>query len=363
MSIKIFLQSKFKKISYFLFSFIYPKIKKSINVEEDSRIEVNKIFQEDGLMYEVFTIPNGRLYTDTIHDTAVILEDRLIKEASFQLRDNKNSASNNNIVFSKGTSRLQKKIKGTVLSLLTGGGGNNNYWHWLFDVLPRIELSKLRKNSEYVTHYLFPNLETKFQRETLDLLEIKKDQRLSSKIFRHIAADKLIITSHPHVLNDVDEKNETIPVWIIKFLQNSFLKKIKSKSFPKKIYIDRKDSKFNLKQTRAINNEEEVVNCLNKKGFKKISLSEHSFIDQVSIFNNADIIAGLHGSGFSNIVFSKKGVKVLEFKSEKTGNVIKNLAKNCKLNHISIVGDLIKPAPNQQGLINININSLTDKIN
>jgi capsular polysaccharide biosynthesis protein len=83
----------------------------------------------------------------------------------------------------------------------------------------------------------------------------------------------------------------------------------------------------------------------------------------VSIFNNADIIAGLHGSGFSNIVFSKKGVKVLEFKSEKTGNVIKNLAKNCKLNHISIVGDLIKPAPNQQGLINININSLTDKIN
>ena len=29
-----------------------------------------------------------------------------------------------------------------VLSLLTGGGGNDNYWHWMFDVLPRIKLSE-----------------------------------------------------------------------------------------------------------------------------------------------------------------------------------------------------------------------------
>jgi len=362
MSIKNFLQSQFKKISYFLFSFIYSKIKKSINVEEEPSIEVKKIFQEDGLMYKVFSIPNARLYTDTIHDTAVILNDKSVKDAYFQLRDNKNSASNNNIVFSKGTPRFQKKIKGTVLSLLTGGGGNNNYWHWLFDVLPRIELSNLSKESEHITHYLFPNLETKYQRETLDLLDIKKEQRLSSKIFRHITADRLIVTTHPHILNNVDEKNETIPIWIIKFLQNSFLKKIENRAFPKKVYIDRKDSKFNLKKTRAINNEEEVTNKLIKKRIKRISLSAHSFIDQVSIFNNADVIAGLHGSGFSNIVFSKKDVKVIEFKSEQTGNVIENLAKNCKLNHISIIGDLIKPAPNQQGVINININSLIEQI-
>ena len=55
-------------------------------------------------------------------------------------------------------------------------------------------------------------------------------------------------------------------------------------------------------------------------------------------------------------------MKVIEFKSEKTGNVIENLAKNCKLNHISIIGDLIKPAPNQQGVININIDSLIEQI-
>ena len=46
----------------------------------------------------------------------------------------------------KGTPRKLKEIKGTVLSLLTGGAGNNNYWHWLYDVLPRLSLcSKIEK--------------------------------------------------------------------------------------------------------------------------------------------------------------------------------------------------------------------------
>ena len=39
-----------------------------------------------------------------------------------------------NIVFSKGTPRFKKRIKGNLFSLLTGGAGNHNYWHWMFDV-------------------------------------------------------------------------------------------------------------------------------------------------------------------------------------------------------------------------------------
>ena len=37
-----------------------------------------------------------------------------------------------NIVFKKGTPRIKNQRQGIVL--LTGGGGNDNYWHWLFDV-------------------------------------------------------------------------------------------------------------------------------------------------------------------------------------------------------------------------------------
>ena len=47
------------------------------------------------------------------------------------------SNSKNNSVFEKGTPRL-KILKGRIFSLLTGGGGNSNYFHWLLDVLPRL---------------------------------------------------------------------------------------------------------------------------------------------------------------------------------------------------------------------------------
>ena len=46
----------------------------------------------------------------------------------------------NNSIFTKGTPRILKNITGPLLCMLTGGGGNNNYWHWMFDVLPRIGL-------------------------------------------------------------------------------------------------------------------------------------------------------------------------------------------------------------------------------
>ena len=74
----------------------------------------------------------------------------------------------------KGTPRRLRNLNGIVLSLLTGGGGNENYFHWLYDVLPRIGIcSKLVGLSE-IDFFLLPNLSKKFQNETLDCLNIPK---------------------------------------------------------------------------------------------------------------------------------------------------------------------------------------------
>ena len=100
-------------------------------------------------------------------------------------------------MFSKGTPRLQKKINGSVLSLLTGGGGNDNYWHWLFDVLPRLALCQEIINLEKINYFLLPNNKKKFQKETLDILKINESKQISSENYRHILCDKLFVTSHP----------------------------------------------------------------------------------------------------------------------------------------------------------------------
>ena len=227
--IKKFLQKIFKIISYGTFFKIYGKIEKSIDSGEDDRIKVKIINIEKDLRYRVYNIDNGRLYTDRIQDIAVLLDDKIIEEPSFQLRrthDSKiyNSKAKDNIVFKKGTPRKLRNLNGSVLSLLTGGGGNNNYWHWLFDVLPRLGLCSKTISLNEIDYFLLPDDVKKFQNETLDCLNISKHKRLSSVKFRHIKAKKLIITDHPVMISGNATKDiQNIPDWISLWLKNNFL--------------------------------------------------------------------------------------------------------------------------------------------
>ena len=52
--------------------------------------------------------------------------------------------------------------------------GNYNYWHWMFDVLPRIKILSNIININEIDNFLLPNLDKNFQRESLDLLGIPK---------------------------------------------------------------------------------------------------------------------------------------------------------------------------------------------
>ncbi len=137
-------QKFFKFISYSLFKILYGSVEGIIDPNNNDEIEIKFVKKNGQINYNVYKVKNGRLYTDRINDTAIIKNNKIIKGPSFQFRTNNSRVINGNvkenIIFTKGTPRLQKKINGKVLSLLTGGGGNDNYWHWLFDVLPRIDI-------------------------------------------------------------------------------------------------------------------------------------------------------------------------------------------------------------------------------
>ena len=235
-----------------------------------------------------------------------------------------------------------------------------------FDVLPRLYLLKRSKsfNSE-IDYYLFPSLEKKFQNETLDILNIPKEKRLSSKIVRHLFSDQIIATSHPYALQNKPLYDSLkMPAWIFKYLREIFFEKVNinlnNKILPKKIYINRKDSLV----PRYIINEKEVSNCLNEKGFSSFTLSDLSFVEQVQLFYNADYVVGLHGAGFANIIFCKPNTKILELKPISAGDVIKNLAINNNLiyDDISAKGKTIN-LNNQAGDIEIDISLLKNIIN
>ena len=365
--IKKILQQAFKNISYFLFLKVYGKIDDQIVAEQDKRIHVEFTNIGKDLKYKIYKIDEGRLYTDRIHDTAIILENKIIEGPSFQLRNNNNSPVSNNIVFEKGTPRKLRKIRGSALSLLTGGGGNSNYWHWLYDVLPRLKLCEKIKKLEEIDYFILPSLEKKFQGETLDILNINRKKMLSSEKFRHLKASELLVTDHPYVFsNDSHKDAQNIPEWISEWLKEKFLSNTKkiNVNYPKKIFIDRDDTKLSSSKVRSLINENEIKNFLLKENFIFVKLHELSFSDQVNYFNNAEYIVGLHGGGFANLSFCKSGTKVIELRTEEAGTVIENLAKKNNLRYDSIALKLDNVNYDKQsGHIKIPLSMLEKKIN
>lgn len=360
-SLKKKFSNYYKKIIQKFFKYLYGEINGKISHNENKDIIFLKV-SIDKKDYEIYICKTSSLYTDTIHDTAIIKNKKIVDGPSFQLRNNIDTGCLNNSVISKGTPRFKKKIKGKVVSLLTGGGGNSNYWHWMFDVLPRLNIIK---NKEFVfNYYLFPDLSQKFQNETLDLLQISEKKRLSSRSFRHFDADEIVVTSHPYnILNDPTKDSLDIPSWIYDYLRINFLEKglknTKLKSFPKKIYINRRDAT----SLRYIINLKEVEDILEKENFSSITLSNYSFSDQIALFNNADKIIGLHGAGFANLIFCKPGTKVIELKPNTAGDIIKNLAikNNLIYDDISCETKTIK-LNNQEGDVYIEPKILKNKI-
>ena len=122
--------------------------------------------------------------------------------------------------------------------------------------------------------------------------------------------------------------------------------------------MDRSDSKSNVKNLRTVINEDEVTKFLTKEGFQMVKLGELHFEDQVSAFNNAEVVVGLHGAGFANLSFCKSGTNVVELKPNSRDIVIKNLAIKNNLIYKSISSNSNKYL-DQFGHINVSIEELS----
>ena len=107
--IKKRLQIFFNIIGYTIFKFIYGKIKLKIEIPDSEYKILNK--RIDKYSYNIFLCFRSRLYTDTINNTAIIRDNKIIENASFQFKENFIDKVENNVVLRIGTPRILKKKK------------------------------------------------------------------------------------------------------------------------------------------------------------------------------------------------------------------------------------------------------------
>ena len=245
-------------------------------------------------------VKEGRIMMDSGSHMAVVSSDGyLIKELSFQWNRGLVTIEQNAYLRQKGFSK-PTKIKGTVFSMLAGGGAITYYYHWMVDSLPRLFLLKESGLFDTVDYFLVPNYSLDYHRETLAYFGIKDHQVISIQSHRHIQADSLILTSYTRV-------NGHHPQWACDGFYDTFVGASAPERSDKLLYISRADAK-----QRRVLNESQLIDMLKRYGFEVYTMSSLSMREKVQLLSAARVIVGPHGSGSVNFAFCKPGTKILE---------------------------------------------------
>ena len=186
-------------------------------------------------------------------------------------------------------------VSGSVGVLTTRG--SENYYHFLTDVLPRLEL--LRRAGAEPDAFAV-NRTARFQRDLLDQLGLTADRCLGSDKYPHLRADELVVPSLP-------DENLKTPRWIVPWLRERFLPRTLSRPH-RRLYVTRGDKKH----TRRVENEAALLGALGPLGFEMVDPGAMTPSEQVRLFAEAECVVGPHGAGLTNLAFAPPGAAVVE---------------------------------------------------
>ena len=193
--------------------------------------------------------------------------------------------------------RQTRRIADPVALLAAPEGAN--YYHWLFDVLPRLHL--LERWQSAIALYAVKNPLSGAQLESLRLLGIGESRLLGLQPGQRLRCQHLYVPSLPG-------SEGCYPPWSLRFLRDTFLPCAAAvPGHGPRIYIRR-----GVNAARPILNEAGLIARLERRGFKIVSPENHGFLEQVAIFRDARCVVAAHGAGLANLVFATPRTAVLE---------------------------------------------------
>lgn len=191
---------------------------------------------------------------------------------------------------------------------------SHSYFHWLSEVLPRINVfCKLKKYKDFpifIDEGLNKNI-LKSLRLVLDkdrkIILVKANTYIHIKKALYVNPLTYIPFEPRNFFSGTSYPSGLIDYYSLAKTRNDIIKKIKPKKKIKykKIYLDRENLNY-----RSILNYNDVKNYYKNQGYKIIRMEKLSFDDQVYVISNADFVAGPTGASFANLIFCKKRAKV-----------------------------------------------------
>lgn len=193
-----------------------------------------------------------------------------------------------------------------------------NYYHWMIESLTKILSTRLIFSTVKVVlpaHFK----ESGFHEQSLKLLNISVE-------YFDETNDRLFFECLYLPLN-VSILGTSNPVYV-NLVRNSFLQHTKpAESRLRRVYISRK-----LARKRKIINEDQLSELLLGYNFEIICFEALTFLEQVKLAAETNILVGLHGAGLTNMIFMETGGTLIELSRKNDDNLCyKHLAFSSRL--------------------------------
>ncbi len=217
------------------------------------------------------------------------------------------------------------KTKNFKKGFFLGGNGSSNYYHWVTEILARLEFKHLFP-SEYKSYPLLISedvMRIPSFKYTLELFA-KNHEVILLQNESSYRVDQLVYINSPNNLpfnlrrnKAIKKSHTTINPVSIKYLRGKVLGHIldikESSIYPNKIFLCRKSGLRDY-------NQDEISQLLSTFGFIKIYLEDLEFKEQVKTIYHADFIVGPTGAAWTNLIFCQTGAKGICWMAEEASN-------------------------------------------
>jgi capsular polysaccharide biosynthesis protein len=279
----------------------------------------------DGQPTYVVTVPRGRVAG--YYGSVIAPGDCLLADVSFGFVDDERHHPIRRQLKLGPVERLE----GTAATVAFGHA--DAYFHWLFDVLPRLEILRLAGWEEHRWDHLVVNGSgAGYERETLHRFDVPADKVRQLDEHGHILADQLVVPSTVGI-------SGIIPPWACELLRSRLLPAQRPDITPLRLYISRSDT-----EQRRVDDEDRLVAMLDTLGFTCLTLSGRPLDEQIDLFSRAEVVVGPHGGGLSNLVWCRPGTAVVElYANDYVNPVFWGLSENLQIRHHHVIGHPATP--------------------
>jgi capsular polysaccharide biosynthesis protein len=219
-----------------------------------------------------------------------------------------------------------QRLDGTVAVLSTAEAATN-YWHWTFDLLPRLHLlQEAGFTPSNVDFYLVNHSGLHFQEQTLSEAGIPPEKIIWTSARTHIEAERMIVSS-------LKPGQFHVASWTCRFLHGLAFEGAVAKK--RRLFVGRGAAAF-----RQWRNEDEVFHFLKGHGFERIACDKLSVAEQRRVFSEAEVVVGAHGAALANIIYCRPETTFVEvFPSNYVDASMWPASSYLRLKHYYVLGE------------------------